>query len=400
MRLCALLSFLLFCQICVSAQPGTSKAAKGKSKPVMRHLDIQLKDVGLTPKVLGNWNRPGQRGGLTFLTVTFERKIRGDQRNTQGATEIQASSYVADGMEVPVFELQAKPALPEERADRVRPEGFLRLTKRGAEMSVDGGAHWVLAEKQAERTIFAFDNLTVSVVPMDEVFQPTRYQALAFEHGVVTQSTKDNVFPYFHSVVMVLAYGRNELEGILKYPGTDFVVPFRGIQHGNLWVARSLSEAPFNVTVWRNNPGPRGALSLQGGLFTQIEMDGRRMLLGTGSFVNYGVNGETSERLGTAVEWTLTQGKELPTLAEGFKANYGRSLWTKTDEKDSFSRDAEKEYFAMGLKVWLWAPLTEPESSGYSGYSHKAHQTFDPIAQRINKSGGSLSLLDVIGQTR
>jgi WD40 repeat protein len=134
--------------------------------------------------------------------------------------------------------------------------------------------------------------------------------------------------------------------------------------------------------------------------FTQIELDDRRLLLGTGAFLNYALETETSERLETASEFEMAKARDLPALGEAFHVNFGRSLWTKSDEDGSFSREAEKAFFQLGLKAWFWAPWQsrghdDPISASTS--TKRGRESLDPMVRRIQAIGGEFRLLDPSG---
>jgi len=171
------------------------------------------------------------------------------------------------------------------------------------------------------------------------------------------------------------------------------VVPVRGIKYKDKWVVRSRAEQPVNVEVWHAPPhAVRGALGVQGGLYTQVELNNQRLMLGTGSFINYSTSNDPTEHLGTAIEYNLKDGLELPLLADEFKKNFDRSMWTKSDEPISFSVSSEKAYFDAKLKAYFWAPLDY--NFAYEGYWKRAHNTLDPILNRIKERGGSVVMLD------
>ena len=370
----------------------------------LKRLDLKLADAGITPRALGQWKTSGSKDELTFRIVTFERLSRGVRRADFMAPSYPDAAFVVDGAEVPLFEVRGREAFTSEAEGQRL--GLLRLTKKGAAMSLDRGAHWTAAEAADERRLFAFDNLLITLAPMDEAFHPTRFQAMALERGVVTKSQKEilphvPVNPFFHSVVAAFAFGRNEVEGLLKYPGTTFVVPFHGVKFGDKWVARSLAVQPFNAQVYHptgSSTRERGATGLRVDerKFTQVELDGRRLLLGTGTFLNYAMEGEPAERLETAMEWDLAQAKDLATLSDAYRTNLGRSLWTKSDEAASFSRESEKAYVVAGLKAWFWAPYENP-GNDFVGNAAKARATLDPMRRRVEEAGGSIGLLDENG---
>ena len=249
----------------------SSNSNQKSSKKSVKRFEVKPEALGIGAKNLGIIRETGRTNLTTFQLITIVKMVRGNDPS------VPPTSFVHDGLEVPVFALVGSNALD---GDRPRKDvGLLRLTKRGAEVSIDHGANWLLGEKNDDQLVYAFDNLTLTLTPMDLVFTPTTFKAIAFERGVITKVTPDRIHPFFRSVVIALAFGKNEVEGILKYPGTNFVVPLRGIKYKDKWVVRSRTEQPFNVEVWHAPPNAvRGALGLQGMLYTQMELNNQRLM--------------------------------------------------------------------------------------------------------------------------
>ena len=351
---------------------GKAAAAKG------------LESVGITNRALVTWKRSGTAEEIGFKVVTFQRNAAADH----GA---------------PAFQMHGRDAFIQ--TDITPLLGTVRITSSGPEMQLSSGTPWVNGEKAKDSWIFGFDNQTITIDPMDETFVPKSFRALAFERGAVVKQSKemyDNTFsPYFHTVVMALAYGRNEIQGIIKYPGSTFVVPFQGVHFKDRWIARSLTAAPFNTLIYRPSGGFKnyGAEDLRVGenYLTQIELTDRALLLGTGNPLSYAVQGESSERLWTAIEFEIDTAKALPALAEAFHGNFQRALWTKTDEEGSFSREAEKALVQAGLKTWFWAPYNDGQSATFIRHFKAAHESLDPMLKRLHSIGAECGFLTFSG---
>jgi hypothetical protein len=386
-----------------TAKPAARTSKIAKAPAGAKKLERKLSDAGITPRALGAWKQSGGKETLALRVVSFERLTPGGRGGAFNYGSPSNSVFVADGMELPVFQVQARDAFAE--ANSSQPLGLLRLTKKGSELSIDRGTTWVAAEQDGEKRIYAFDNLLVTFTPMDETFTPTRFQAIAFERGAVTKTKKQasydgSTYPFFNSIVMAIAYGKNQIDGIIKYPGASFVVAFSGVKFGEKWIARSHANQPFNAFI-KLNIGPlheHGLTELRTSdqKFTQIELDSSHLMLGTGEFINYALTTEPAERLETAIEFDLTKGRELPELANAYKSNFGKSLWTKSDENPSFSRDAEAGYFKAGLKVWLWAPF-RTQDRFYKDWEQKGQNCLQPFVTRIKAAGGSVGFLDAAG---
>ncbi len=90
-----------------------------------------------------------------------------------------------------------------------------------------------------------------------------------------------------------------EVQGLIKFPGTSFVIPFRGIRHQDRWVARALGPQAFHGPVFfgtgGSNPNPgMGPLDTSGRQFPQIEFNDARLQIGTGSFIDYAQDGDAA----------------------------------------------------------------------------------------------------------
>jgi hypothetical protein len=280
-----------------------------------------------------------------------------------------------------------------------RPLVLMRLNRQAPQASKDAGRTWIDGEKLGEAWVFAFDNETLSLFQADASIQPGEFKAWAMERATITKSNKgyqERLVPYFHSAVAVAAFGRNEMQGILKFPGTDFVVPFRGIRFKDHWVARSLHFQPFNTYTSHFESGTftyRGsrALKTDDRLYLQLEFHEDRLQMGTGSYINYGQGGDPVDQLKTAMEFPLAKAVLLPKLAAAYQANIGRSIWTKSDEDASFSREADKAFAEAGLTVGFYEPHWTDNPAG--GYRKEAQACLNPMLERLKSLGAKVEFI-------
>ncbi len=344
----------------------TTKPSTGKRQPVTpaskaasaKILDKKLSDFGITPRSLATWKTTGGKSTVVFYDVSF-KKI---EKPTPGTWErpMDPKALQVDGLTLNGFQVQGADFLANGKDYRTL--ALLRLANRAPQASKDAGRTWMDGEKVGEAWVFAFDNETLAINNADEPFKSAEYKAWAFERAGVTRAENrsgDKYTPYFHSAVVTVAYGRNEMQGIMKFPGTTFVVAFRGIWFKDRWVARSMEAQPMNTNLSNSVLGQhiyRGASALKTDerVFQQIEIHGNRLQIGTGPNINYGQEGDSAEQLRTAMEFDLNRGIALPELANAYKANFNRSLWTRSDEDGSFSREAEQAYVRTGKVVWFY----------------------------------------------
>lgn len=341
------------------ATPPRTKPPQSLKPLHLKTLDKKLADFGIAPRSLVYWKTSGSRSGLEFQLAAFEKNLSPQSLDDSGR-RLSPGIYQTGDYQLPGFDVVTTPFFgPASQPHRL---ALLRLTKEAPQASRDDGRTWITGEKSGANWLFAFDGETLTLAPLDETFQASEVKALALEKGTTTKRqpwmNTTQYVPFFQSTVIVVAYGKNEMQGILKYPGASFVVPFKGIRFGDRWVARSLQDAPFNTKLWVEAFRGFGSDELANDhKKTQIEFAGDRLQLGTGSnFANYALPGELAEQLGTAIEFDLAKGVPLPGLAEQAKANLGRSLWTNSDEANSFSCEAEQAYVQAGLTVRLYPP--------------------------------------------
>lgn len=371
---------------------GARTSIKSPTSPI--HLDKRLSDFGLTPRSLATWRTTGGQPALSFFDLRF-RKI---ERPAPGSREraLGPKALTADGQALNGFQMEGADYLA--GATTYRTLGHLRLNKNGPQASKDNGRTWVNGERLGEIWAFAFDNETLTVQSTDEVFAPTEFKAWALERAAVTRMEKSGDFkiaPYFHSAVVTVAVGRNEMQGLLKFPGTTFVVPFRGLRYKDRWVARATGIAPFNTNLWAYQGAywHRGAYELNDDhSVPQLELFEDRLILGTGNWINYGLDGDASEQLRTATEFDLRRGKPLPDLSAQYKANLARSLWTKSDEEESFSRAAERAYVATGIPVWFY-PTYASNNPGSARGMRVAEACQKPLVERLQRLGARVELI-------
>lgn len=391
MHLKSRLTLVTLLAVPLFAAPPKSKPTSGSQRNTAKVLDKKLADFGITPRSLGTWKVTGGRPSLEFLEISFHKVARPNPETWQ--LPVDPKAFVADGFTLNGFEVMGSPFL-EGKPDN-RPLVLLRLNKQAPQASKDAGRTWIDGEKLGEAWVFAFDNGTLKVTPADEVFTPTTFKAMALERGAVTRTDRGSVSyqaPYFHSAVLAVAQGKGEVQGLIKFPGTSFVVPFRGIRHQDRWVARALGTQSFHGPVFvgtgGSNPNPgMGPLDTSGRQFPQIEFTDARLQIGVGSFIDYAQDGDTAGQLRCALEFDMNRAVPLEELAKAYQANLTRSLWTRSDEDGSFSREAERAYVKSGLAVWFFAPRRE------TGFEQGGGRTLNPMLERLKSLGAKVEFI-------
>ncbi len=376
--------------------PARKKSAGSAPKgPAIKVLDKNLPDFGITPRSLATWKTTGGKPTLVFHDVSF-KKI---EKPAPGSWErpVDPKALLVDGLALNGFQVQGADFLANGKDYRTL--ALLRLAKKAPQASKDGGRTWTDGEKVGEGWVFGFDNETLTINNADESFTPVEFKAWAFERAAVTRSygrPEEKVVPYFHSAVITLAYGRNELQGLMKFPGSTYVIAFRGIRFKDRWIARSLDTQPFNATLFNNTSGSQkfiGAKPLKTDehVFEQFEIMGDRIQVGTGpAFINYAQDGDSAEQLRSAMEFELNRGVTLPDIAEAYKANIKRNLWTRSDEEGSFSREAEKAYAGTGKVVWFYPPFWTTNSVLVS---KDGENCLNAMVDRIRPLRGKIDLI-------
>jgi hypothetical protein len=378
------------------AKPSQGKKSSGQLRTKGTHpkgdttklLDKKLADFGITQRSLATWKTTGGKPTLVFYDISFKKV--GEPNPGYMERPLVAKALMSDGFNLNGFEVQGADYLANESG--YRHLALIRLNKNAPQGSKDSGKTWVDGERIGETWIFAFDNETLALSNADEAFRPTEFKAWALERSAVTKQEMVNGYPtftpYFHSAVVAVAIGKNEMQGLIKFPGTTFVSAFRGIRFKDKWVARSLDKQPLNTYLADTTSGGvtyRGsrALKTDGLSFYQIEIMDESIQIGSGwNFINYGQESSSAEQLRTAMEFNLAKAHLLPDMAAAYKANLGRSLWTKSDEDGSFSREAEQAYVKCGLPVWFYAPQ-----------GNDAVAALKPMLDRIKRTNGRIEFI-------
>lgn len=366
-----------------------SAPTSGAKRATSRVLDKKLSDFGITPRSFATWRNTGGSPSLSFLEISLRRIEKPAPDSFERGVDPKVLEL--DGLTLNGFQVQGADFLANEKY--FRDIVLMRLSKLGPQASKDRGQTWIDGEKVGEAWIFAFSNETLSLWNADEAFTPTEFKAWALERAAVIRTEK-NARPFFHSAIVSVAYGKNELQGLVKFPGTTFVLAFRGIRYKDRWVARSSEmqtidgQIDGNAGASNSNPGI-GPLKNFERMFPQLEFGENRLQIGTGPAINYGLDGDSAEQLRNAVEFDLTKGRSLPEMASAHKANLNRSLWTKSDEDGSFSREAERAYVQAGLPVWFYTPRRE------TGFEQGGGRSMKPMLERIKRLGGKVEFIPV-----
>ncbi|MBS0175515.1 MAG: hypothetical protein JSR64_15850 [Nitrospira sp.] len=381
------------------AHPSTQSEAK--HHPAGHPTSIKtLASYGIGPRTLALWKDNG-RQDMSFRVLSFEKPDfipPGVSAGKGVLYEIHGANYFP----------QAGATWTRMGGDPSSVMGYLRVTTDALEMTLDHGKTWIAGEKDDANWRFAFDSAFITLEQLDASFKPTSFKVQAFERGPVVKGT-GSVGDYFNgeivmsysSAVVAIAYGKNEFQGILKYPGTTFVVPIHGVKFGDKWVGASMDASILPVNKVRDatdhNRWIKGATYTLGTFrkTLDIDLDASRLLIGTGA-INYGTDGDPTDQMETADSYDLTSAKDLPTMTSAFQSNWSHPVWAKSDEPDSFSRSAEKAYAEAGLTTWFWAPYAA--SYDYNNQNRsQAMSVLNPMVARVKGFGGGVGLLDPAG---
>lgn len=194
--------------------------------------------------------------------------------------------------------------------------------------------------------------------------------------------------------------GKHEMQGLLKFPGTTFVVPVRGIQLGDTWVVRSVDPAVSNIAV-ANMVRPVGYRigawpAFSDARYIQVDLTSDHAIMGDGPMLDYTQQPvDPGTTLDVAVDFEFASGKDLSDLAQAYQANFARAIWTRSDEADSFSQAADKAFVKAGCVAWFWGPFMCP--SDLTGLPKRAAAIVTPMVQRMKADGGRVGFLDQNG---
>lgn len=404
MRLSTVLSVLITTTLPLSAQTsghgGKASSRSGRRATTPAIKTVSLAEVGIAPRSLAVFKQMGARSSSFKRTPTFQvlSFVRSAHQTGKGTVyEVSGTDFFVKAGNTSVFHSYDDPQV------------LMRASLNGqdpiVEWSLDNGTTWTVGERDGDTWKFAFDSAFISMMPLDEAFTPTSFKATAFERGVILKTTPymgtDKVaFPY-HSLVLATATGKHEMQGLLKFPGTAFVIPIHGIQLGNSWVVRSFDSSISNVAVANmvRSMGYRvGAWNAFSDLrVVQMDLTSDHAILGDGPMLDYTQQPvDPGTTLDVAMDFEFSSGKDLPDLAQSYQANLTRAIWTRSDEVDSFSQLADKAFAKAGCVAWFWGPFQCP--GDLTGLPKKAAATVMPMVQRVKADGGRVGFLDQNGQ--
>ncbi|MBS1766697.1 MAG: WD40 repeat domain-containing protein [Acidobacteria bacterium] len=350
---------------------------------------MNLASFGLSSRTLEIWKATGARPSVQFKVLSFSKPAW--EKNS------------------PAFEMDALDFFARSSRSGGDAEGLLRPNGKTLEMSRDNGSTWTAGERHGDAWEFAFDTDFITLEPMDQDFVPSRFSVKAYERGALVKTSSNSAVhaqycPRFSSMVLALAEGKNECEGIIKFPGSSFEVQLKGVLYGDRWIVRSLEPLKnLKIDVRNYDIGPAGdagahehGARYEDGTFPQylqVDINAERTLMGAGEFIDYGQTGDISEQLEAANAYEASSAKELPDLAQAYAANFGHAVWTRSDEDQSFSREAEKAFVKAGCTAWFWAPYTSNGIAYGDVTSQDAQAKFGALAGRVKSIGGTVGLL-------
>ena len=306
--------------------------------------------------------------------------------------------WMDGGKEVNVYQASTKTVL-DGRTISESTIPLIRVVKVGPQMSLDRGRKWVDGERAGTQWRFAFDSVMYTLDQADETFTPTTVKAWAVERGPVVryphttygQCTDD--VPVMQSLVAVVEYGKNEIAGSLKFPGVDWVVPFRGVRWGDAWLALSVEPRPFTGSLALE---PNDRIRTRG-YFGEMKtapiwmvIKPTSILIGTSRGLDLAHMDRIVEGFIGASEFDLTGAgvRELPRLAEAFGTHRGANVWLRSDEPESFSWAADRAFAEAGLALNLYPPT---RNVAFNAAAEKAAtEQVTRWSQRIRGLGGKV----------
>lgn len=381
----------------------TSKPAITKTQT--QRLDKKLSDFGITNRSLGYWKTTGGQTRLDFKEVGFKHLIVGSENSNFMQPRYMKEAWYDKGLELPLFEVLTKDYFATPDSSEGRPEAILRLSLQGPQLSLDQGRHWVLGEQAGTAWRFGMDNVLITLDQADEQFQAAEIKAFAFPKGAVLKYPRYvwgcNIiqgYPIFMTMVMTVAYGKHEIIGTLKFPGTDFVVPFRGIQVGQGFAATTLEARPYLGEMllkvaegsFFKSPGLFGGLDSK---FLNLYITPKSILIGSAAQLNYAHPDQLVETFASAAEYELATALPLPNLAEAYKKNISRAIWMKSDEEDSYSWAADQAYIQTGKPVAMFPVGHAPTMCNEQ--ERAAAARVEKWSQRIKRQGGQMVVIPV-----
>lgn len=386
----------------IGAPPTHGKAGVTTTKPAGK----TLADHGITARSLLYIRDLSGTQKVQLREATFSRipPIPKDwrERAKHEFPDSPPSMWLEEGKEINVYKVTAKSVL-DQRPVVESTLPLVRAAKGGPQMSIDRGRKWVEGERADRQWRFAFDSALYTLDRADENFTPTSFKAWGFDKGPAVKFPRTTLgpqitddFPVMQSLVACVAYGTNEITGTLKFPGTEWVVPFRGVKWGEAWIALSLEPRPymgrmavqpFDRARTRGYYGPLQTSPLW------LVLTPNSILVGTARNLDLAHMERILDGFAGAGEFDLGGAHDLPKLAEAYRNHQGKGLWLRSDEPDSFSWASDKAFVEAGLTLNLYPPI---KNIAFCGAEEKAAtEQLANWAKRIKALGGSVTFTPV-----
>ena len=386
----------------VGGAPPRSKAANR----AVKSLVTTQADQGITPRaILYIRDLTGtQKVQLREATFTRIPPVPKDwrERLKHPFPDSPPSMWLEGGKEINVYKVTSKGVL-DQRTVVESTVLVIRATKAGPQMSIDRGRTWADGEKADTQWKFAFDSALYTLDRADETFTARSFKAWGFERGPAVKFPRTTLgpqitsdFPVMQSMVACVAYGTNEISGTLKFPGTEWVVPFRGVKWGDAWIGLSLEPRPFMGSM-AIQPFERARTrgyygELQTGPLWLV-FTPNSVLVGKTRNLDLAHMDRILDGFIGAGEFDLGGARELPSLADAYRDHQAKSLWLRSDEPDSFSWAADKAFVEAGLTLNLYPPI---KSIAFNGAEEKAAiEQLARWSQRIKSLGGKVATTPV-----
>lgn len=348
--------------------PRKQMAPKASTTGKLKVPERDLADIGVTSRSLATSKNLAGAPGLICWEAVLNRVVPpGHEPAGSAPTTLPKDAFGERDHPLWVYSVRLTRfwgGLATRKAFGDEYETYLRV-KEVPQISIDRGVTWVNGEKgEAGAWRFVLPSNLLELLPADGQFTPVEFKAFGIEKGisVVNNGIGGPRAPYrgliYRSPVIALAVGRNELVGLVKYPGTEFVIPLHGMRLGKGWLAASTEQR----AVWADCFGTTDSDVTRPGLH-KILSPIRSWWQFTDSRVAMGIAGQGGFDPGSGtdvlsqweagLQWETRGAVDLPELAEAYKAHLSQAVWTQTDEESSFSREAEAAYAKTHLPVHI-----------------------------------------------
>lgn len=290
-----------------------------------------------------------------------------------------------------------------------KPTAFIRLAGDVVELlPIDGGVEWSKGVRKEGFWLFAVDNASLRLLPLEQEFSATEYQAIQFDQARVINYPKvknamgnylQGRYPISLGGALVLARSGYEVNGLFRLPFVGGVIKVHGLKIDGSYLLISgsakgvIGQYQFTISPYQTQAAPGVYADYASTVLFTLNEKGLALVYGAS------ISGEVNSG---AITCFVRPGdlRSNSELAKEYREHFGDQIWCSTDESDSFIKVSDRLFVDAGLVVYMpplykdtWTANSPNNPDGWSDFGRNSIRIISPIKERAEGMSAKIRLM-------